>query len=220
VIKSPIQLAECKNGDVRTFLGRSEKGVYIAAIVEDGLAKLRVWSLSESDGQMERVPKHQSNLKINTYSWCMDNNKFDDSKFWILDLEPQYWMFHHDNGRNKQDVSLEQNVSWNSDDDNIIVDVLDDEREGHGYVNFLGFRPYKEVIFLCCDSNAVAFHLNSPKVQYLGTVYLVGIYDLESAKNIKLLLCAFEQLSGLKINFHKSEMFCYGTAKANQNEYA
>ena len=36
---------------------------------------------------------------------------------------------------------------------------------------------------------------------------------------MKLLLCAFKQLSGLKINFHKSELFCYGTAKANQNEY-
>jgi hypothetical protein len=37
---------------------------------------------------------------------------------------------------------------------------------------------------------------------------------------MKLLLCAFEQLSGLKINFHKSELFCYGTGKANQFEYA
>ena len=44
--------------------------------------------------------------------------------------------------------------------------------------------------------------------------------DLERAKNMKLLLCAFEQLSGLKINFHKSELFCYGAAKNNQNEYA
>jgi hypothetical protein len=30
---------------------------------------------------------------------------------------------------------------------------------------------------------------------------------------MKLLLCAFEQLSGLKINFHKSEVFCYREAK-------
>jgi len=43
--------------------------------------------------------------------------------------------------------------------------------------------------------------------------------DLERAKNMKLLLCAFEQLSGLKINFHKSELFCYGAANANQFEY-
>ena len=37
---------------------------------------------------------------------------------------------------------------------------------------------------------------------------------------MKLLLCAFEQISGLKINFHKSELFCFRAAKANQNEYA
>jgi hypothetical protein len=44
--------------------------------------------------------------------------------------------------------------------------------------------------------------------------------DLEKAKNMKLLLCAFEQLLGLKINFHKSELFCYRVAKVNQFEYA
>ena len=31
--------------------------------------------------------------------------------------------------------------------------------------------------------------------------------DLERVKNMKLLLCAFEQLSGLKINFHKVNCF-------------
>jgi hypothetical protein len=36
--------------------------------------------------------------------------------------------------------------------------------------------------------------------------------DRQGAKNMKLLLCAFEQLSGLKINFHKSELFYYGAA--------
>jgi hypothetical protein len=43
--------------------------------------------------------------------------------------------------------------------------------------------------------------------------------DLERAKNMKLLFCAFEQLSGLKINFHKSELFYYEAAKVNQLEY-
>jgi hypothetical protein len=36
---------------------------------------------------------------------------------------------------------------------------------------------------------------------------------------MKLLLCAFEQLSGPKINFHKSELFCYGAAKEFEEEY-
>jgi hypothetical protein len=32
-------------------------------------------------------------------------------------------------------------------------------------------------------------------------------------------LCAFEQISGLEINFHKSEIFCFGEAKELQGEY-
>jgi hypothetical protein len=38
-------------------------------------------------------------------------------------------------------------------------------------------------------------------------------------QTFKLLLCAFEQLSGLKINFHKSEIFCYGAAKEMESFY-
>jgi hypothetical protein len=40
------------------------------------------------------------------------------------------------------------------------------------------------------------------------------------ARHLKLLLCAFEKLLGLKINFHKSELFCYGDAKDMQEEYS
>jgi hypothetical protein len=117
---------------------------------------------------MEWVPKDQSNLKINTSSWWLGNNKFDEPKYWILD---------HDDGRKSQDVSLiEQNVCWNSDDDNI-VDVSDAKQDDLAYVIFLGFHPYKEVIFLCCEGKAVSFHLNTPKVQYLGTVHLINTYN-------------------------------------------
>jgi hypothetical protein len=56
-------------------------------------------------------------------------------------------------------------------------------------------------------------------LQYADDTIIFMDNDLERAKNMKLLLCAFEQLSGLKINFHKSELFCYGAAKANQIEY-
>jgi hypothetical protein len=56
-------------------------------------------------------------------------------------------------------------------------------------------------------------------LQYADDTVIFMDNDLERAKNMKLLLCAFEQLSGLKINFHKSEWFCYGAANANQMEY-
>ena len=43
--------------------------------------------------------------------------------------------------------------------------------------------------------------------------------EIEKAKNLKLILSAFEQLSGLKINFHKSELFCFGEAKEAIQQY-
>jgi hypothetical protein len=45
-------------------------------------------------------------------------------------------------------------------------------------------------------------------------------HDVEKAVNMKLLLSTFEQLSGLKINFHKSEVFCFGQAKDHENFYS
>jgi hypothetical protein len=44
-------------------------------------------------------------------------------------------------------------------------------------------------------------------------------HNLEQAKNMKLLLSGFEQLSGLKINLHKSEIFCFGEAKDYESPY-
>jgi hypothetical protein len=56
-------------------------------------------------------------------------------------------------------------------------------------------------------------------LQYADDTIIFMKNDLEQATNMKLLLCAFEQLSGLKINFHKSEVFCYGEAKEIKNCY-
>jgi hypothetical protein len=43
---------------------------------------------------------------------------------------------------------------------------------------------------------------------------------LEGAQNLKFILCLFESMSGLKINFHKSEIFCFGKAKEIDYLYA
>ena len=56
-------------------------------------------------------------------------------------------------------------------------------------------------------------------LQYADDTIIFLDHDLEQVKNLKLLLCAFEQLSGLKINFHKSEIFCYGAAKQMEDIY-
>jgi hypothetical protein len=56
-------------------------------------------------------------------------------------------------------------------------------------------------------------------LQYADDTLLFMDHDLEKARNMKLLLCAFEQLSGLKINFHKSEIFCFGAAQESLSQY-
>jgi hypothetical protein len=56
-------------------------------------------------------------------------------------------------------------------------------------------------------------------LQYADDTIIFLDHDLEQAKNLKLLLCAFEQLSGLKINFQKSEVFCYSAAREMEASY-
>jgi hypothetical protein len=56
-------------------------------------------------------------------------------------------------------------------------------------------------------------------LQYADDTIIFLDHDLEKDINTKLILCIFEQLSGLKINFHKSEIYCFGEAKEVENEY-
>jgi hypothetical protein len=56
-------------------------------------------------------------------------------------------------------------------------------------------------------------------LQYVDDTILFMEHDLEQAKNMKLLLSAFEQLFGLKINFHKSKILCFREAKDHESQY-
>jgi hypothetical protein len=58
--------------------------------------------------------------------------------------------------------------------------------------------------------NGVVSHLVGDGLlilQYDDDTIIFQDHDVEGVKKLKLLLCAFDQLSGLKINFHKSEIF-------------
>jgi hypothetical protein len=56
-------------------------------------------------------------------------------------------------------------------------------------------------------------------LQYADDIILFMEHELEKEVNMKLIPCIFEQLSGLKINFHKSEIFCFGKAKEEEEHY-
>jgi hypothetical protein len=57
-------------------------------------------------------------------------------------------------------------------------------------------------------------------VQYADDTMIFLDHNLHHARNIKLLLTVFKQLSGLTINFYKSGLFCYGVAKDHELQYS
>jgi hypothetical protein len=57
-------------------------------------------------------------------------------------------------------------------------------------------------------------------LQYADDTILLLEDKLENARNVKFIICLFEQISGLKINFHKSEIFCLGAAKGRAQHYS
>jgi hypothetical protein len=50
-------------------------------------------------------------------------------------------------------------------------------------------------------------------LQYADDMILLFEDNLEQARNLKFLLCLFEEMSRLKINFHKSELYYIEQAK-------
>ena len=57
-------------------------------------------------------------------------------------------------------------------------------------------------------------------LQYADDTVIFMSHDVQKAVNMKLILSTFEQLSGLKINFHKSEIFCFGKARDHEVFYS
>jgi hypothetical protein len=56
-------------------------------------------------------------------------------------------------------------------------------------------------------------------LQYADDTILFLEHDIAKAVNMKLILAFFEQLSGLKINYHKSELYCFGKAVEVRDQY-
>lgn len=57
-------------------------------------------------------------------------------------------------------------------------------------------------------------------LQYADDTIFLLPDNLNYARNLKFILCLFEKLSVLKINFNKSEVFCFGKAKEKENLYS
>uniref|UniRef100_R7WDI7 Uncharacterized protein n=1 Tax=Aegilops tauschii TaxID=37682 RepID=R7WDI7_AEGTA len=174
VIKTPINDEE----SIHSYVGRSENGVYFAT-VHDG-CRLQVWTLMESSERVDWVSKKHIDLGTATLPLYPPDYMEGIEKTWILDDDDDV------NGNNRNIKT--ENLDWDSDDDNI-VNIEDSSCQySHTYVSFLGFHPYKEVVFLALTSYegpvAVAYHLNSSKFQgdnqqpfRFSSIKLLQLYD-------------------------------------------
>lgn len=57
-------------------------------------------------------------------------------------------------------------------------------------------------------------------LQYADDTIFLLKDNVEYAKNLKYILCLFEQMSGLKVNFHKSEVYRLGEAAEKKEIYS
>jgi hypothetical protein len=76
----------------------------------------------------------------------------------------------YDKGAQKENNEMitSEDHEWNSDDENVLN--IEDLSTSYGGITFLGFHPYKDVVFLGLTMSlvGVAYHMKSSKVQYLG----------------------------------------------------
>jgi hypothetical protein len=56
-------------------------------------------------------------------------------------------------------------------------------------------------------------------LQYAEDTILLLEDNLDHARNMKVILCLFEKISGLKINFHKSDIYCLGEALEREGDF-
>ncbi|CAN6176992.1 unnamed protein product [Urochloa humidicola] len=144
-----------------SYLGKSDKGVYFALHEYDGddFPSCRVWLLN---GHMEWVLKCNIGLVEN-----IPVHPFAHGYI-------KQWTMNH---KKEAPAHEELDDEWDFDD-GVVLETIDNNKPNEPYgqygMVFLGFHPYKEIVFFCVkscvSSRAVSYHLNTSKVQDLGTL--------------------------------------------------
>ncbi|KAF7070851.1 hypothetical protein CFC21_076297 [Triticum aestivum] len=159
-IKLPTDVDQHRWAQV--LLGRSEKGVYFAAL--DGQCHLRVWILTECCGQSEWFLKHDNNLHQIPPPQNYDPQVHRPC--WIMaDINPAIYS------------TVKKKFELNSDHE-IIFETRLEGRRWDEHIKILGFHPYKEIIYFSETLNrGYAYHLDELKLEDLGNMRPKGLDD-------------------------------------------
>ncbi|CAM0946644.1 unnamed protein product [Alopecurus aequalis] len=171
-IKLPILV------DIRQYptvlLGKSEKGVYFAAL--DRQCRLRVWILNESS--CEWLPKHDNSLH---HMPPCQNHEPQTCGSWIM-AHVNYNFNQASNPIYNKEASVQDKLEWNSDNEDVFETRIGAHTNEH--ITILGFHPYKEVIFLSeYSQRGFAYHLDQSKLEDLGSMRPKG-FEFCYIKNI------------------------------------
>ncbi|XP_037408494.1 uncharacterized protein LOC119270583 [Triticum dicoccoides] len=174
VIRLPTRLSlDDSQGDQQFYLGKSTKGIYCASRITSHKSHLQVWFLNDLN---EWVLKHDKD--IFPVQPNIDYGNPCDGP-WILQ------QFDYDEHADEDDSVVEDNreavekekfeaivkqgkFEWDSDNDNVL-----EPGSSCGRTNtfFLGFHPFKEVVFVTLWDRVLAYHLPSSKLQDLGKLF-------------------------------------------------
>jgi hypothetical protein len=167
MIKSPTE--NYVSDKCVAYLGKSQRGVYHASVSEGNTWPwLRVWLPDVSGSEMGWVLKSDVSLQMvenftSAYTdmpWVVSEHKEHVRTAWVEEEEESEWDF-------ESGIVLNEK----SNDKTTTSGVEEEESEWYyKEVDFLGFHPYKEMVFLRVSSSrvVVSYHLNSSKVQELG----------------------------------------------------
>ncbi|CAL4927342.1 unnamed protein product [Urochloa decumbens] len=163
----------------RLYLGKSKDGVYYAS-VDPYKCRLHVWRLDESSyGQPEWVLRCEENLKPLLPPSRSHRHRGDGP--WLL----RY--LDEEDAADCDDEDQGQLADWSSDMEDVPDGAGgcsgdDDDTEFYYsesqtlYIHFLGFHPFKEVVFLhqsfARGERGIAYHLGCSKIQDMGTLDL------------------------------------------------
>lgn len=141
------------------------RGVYCALDYHG----LQLWYLDESCSQTEWVLEHfvDFNVTARRLHTCLQQT-------WVMqDVNYRKASYLYGDKHANREAPVEEKYDWNSDEDNIL-DTEDDVEDDYytSDLEFLGFHPYKEVVFLSSlVVRGLAYHWNSSKFQDLGSLY-------------------------------------------------
>ncbi|CAD6213938.1 unnamed protein product [Miscanthus lutarioriparius] len=160
------------------YLGKSSKGIYCASI--KGRCRVQVWNLDESGCQMKWVLIHDRDLS----KWLLKHKLEYPIPCYGAKIQ-EHWAlqdinYYYDgyNSDHDMEAPTEDKIEWSlqaSEDEKFTWSSYDEYGCYGGYMEILGFHPWKEIIFLSESiTRGLAYHLSSSKVEVVGNIYPVG----------------------------------------------